>query len=113
MSIPSRKTILGRVIKAGNYLFEKCPYFPCHKELETCNLCYCIFYPCEDTGLGEYVTSKKGGQVWSCMHCSWAHKKETVDNLRQFLSLEKYRGLAPNEMYKAFTGRQKSGQRKA
>ncbi len=107
MPIPSKKIVLGRVVKARNYLFEKCPYFPCHKELATCNLCYCIFYPCEDSERGEYVISKKVGQVWSCMHCSWAHKDETINELRQFLSHDKHRELSAKEMYTTFIQWQK------
>lgn len=101
MPIPKRDIVLRRG-DAKNYLFEKCPWYPCHKELETCNMCYCIFYPCEDKKLGEYVTSSKGGQIWSCMHCNWAHREETVNSLREFLKEEYNRRLAPREMYKAF-----------
>lgn len=101
MPIPSRDILLRRA-DARSYLFEKCPWHPCHKRLETCNMCYCAFYPCEDEELGEYITSSKGNKVWSCMHCSWAHDEATVDGLREFLKDENNRGLDPKELYKEF-----------
>ena len=104
MPIPSRDIQLRRV-DARNYLFEKCPWHPCHKRLETCNMCFCAFYPCEDETLGEYVatrTTGKGKKVWSCMHCCWAHDEVTVDALREFLKDEENRELEPKDLYLAF-----------
>ncbi|MDH3973970.1 MAG: hypothetical protein OEV42_06800 [Deltaproteobacteria bacterium] len=101
MPIPKRDILLRRG-DARNYLFEKCPWYPCHEELETCNMCFCIFYPCEDEKLGEYVTSSKGGQVWSCMNCNWAHREETANALREFLKDKAKRRLGFKEMYLAF-----------
>ncbi len=102
MPIPSKETIVKRIVKAENYIIEACEYLPCHSDLETCNLCFCIFYPCEDADLGEFVTSGKGTEVWSCMDCNWAHRKDTVERLRKFLRNESNRTLAPKEMYQAF-----------
>lgn len=101
MPIPSRDILLRRV-EARNYLFEKCPWYKCHERLETCNMCYCAFYPCEDEALGEYIISSKGSKVWSCMHCSWAHDEKTVDALREFLKDDKNRKLEPKALYYAF-----------
>ncbi|MDT8316393.1 MAG: cysteine-rich small domain-containing protein [bacterium] len=108
MCIPSKDIILRRV-DAKNYLFEKCPWYACHSELETCNMCFCIFYPCEDAKLGEYVISSKGGKVWSCMNCNWAHRVETMDALREFMKNEANRKMGPGELYKAFIKSMKSG----
>lgn len=59
-----------------------CEYFPCHKKLEDCTFCYCPFYPCGDTNLGAYITSKsRQKKVWSCLDCSWIHTKKVVDNI--------------------------------
>lgn len=101
MPIPSRDILLRRV-DARNYLFGKCDYYPCHSELETCNMCYCIFYPCEDKELGEHVTTRKGEKVWSCMDCSWAHDKKTVEDLKEFLRDGENRKLEPKALYEAF-----------
>ncbi len=63
-----------------------CPNYPCHFEGQDCSLCFCPFYPCEDPELGKFVTSRKGGEVWSCMDCFWTHRpevaKEVVSCLR-------------------------------
>ncbi len=107
MPIPSRDIQLRRV-DAKNYLFKKCPWYPCHKRLETCNMCYCVFYPCLDDTLGEFVITRKGTKVWSCMHCSWAHDEATVDKLKEFLKDEKNRKLTPTELYLAFRKWEKS-----
>ena len=101
MPIPDRDVILRRIY-ARDYLFEKCPWYACHKELETCNMCFCIFYPCEDKSLGEYVTSRKGSKVWSCMNCNWIHRKDTMRALREFMKDDKNRRLSPKEAYAAF-----------
>ena len=101
MPIPKREIIIRRA-GARNYLFKKCPWYPCHDDLETCNMCYCIFYPCGDEKLGEYVKSSKGVEVWSCMNCSWAHRSKTGDALREFLKEEENRNLEPKALYEAF-----------
>ena len=53
-----------------------CDFFPCHEELQCCDLCYCPFYPCGDgsTG-GKWIKNKN---VWSCVDCLWIHNKNTV-----------------------------------
>jgi len=107
MCIPPGDTLLRRA-DARSYLFEKCPWYPCHTKLETCNMCFCVFYPCEDERCGEYVTSGKGTKVWSCMDCNWAHSEETVDALREFLRSEGNRQMAPKDMYMAFVESRKT-----
>ena len=60
-----------------------CEYLPCHKALETCDFCYCPFYPCADglTG-GEWIKNK---DVWSCQHCDWVHLEEPCQAIREGL----------------------------
>lgn len=53
-----------------------CEYYPCHYDCQSCLWCYCPFYPCEDTDLGEFVKRKDGSLIWSCMNCKWIHKPE-------------------------------------
>ncbi len=100
MRIPSRDEIMERLTEPG--LDRDCRYMPCHEVLETCNLCFCIFYPCGDTGLGKYVITKKGTTVWSCMMCEWIHKRHVVERLVEFLADERNRSLPPRRMYLAF-----------
>ena len=60
-----------------------CEYLPCHKALETCDFCYCPFYPCADglTG-GKWIKNK---DVWSCQHCDWVHLEEPCQAIREGL----------------------------
>jgi adenosylcobyric acid synthase len=57
---------------------QECDYYPCHFPGLDCSLCFCPFYPCEDDDLGEFVESKRGGQVWSCSKCLWIHRGSVV-----------------------------------
>ncbi|MCL2116547.1 MAG: precorrin-3B C(17)-methyltransferase [Methanobrevibacter sp.] len=60
-----------------------CEFYPCHKELQCCDLCYCPFYPCGDgsTG-GKWIKNKN---VWSCQDCLWIHKKDTINCVKDGL----------------------------
>lgn len=58
-----------------------CEYFPCHYPGQDCTFCFCPFYPCLDDRFGGYVQSRRGGQVWSCIHCILPHKPEAVDDI--------------------------------
>ena len=61
---------------------KACKYFLCHKHLEDCTFCYCPFYPCSDDGLGQRIYSQKLKKyVWSCVNCSWIHRKKTVERI--------------------------------
>lgn len=100
MKIPSKEIIIKRLTE--DYLIQSCDYLFCHNEMETCNLCFCIFYPCEDTNLGGYKISRKGTNIWSCMKCEWIHMKETLERLRVFLMEEENHKLSPGDMYIKF-----------
>lgn len=56
-----------------------CGYNPCHFEGQNCSFCYCPFYPCEDSAMGYFVTSRHGKPVWSCEDCLFCHRDEVVD----------------------------------
>ena len=60
-----------------------CEYLPCHKTLESCDFCYCPFYPCADaiTG-GEWI---KDRDIWSCQHCDWIHLENPCQAIRERL----------------------------
>ena len=61
---------------------KACKYFPCHTHLEDCTFCYCPFYPCKDRELGQRAYSQKQRKyVWSCMNCSWIHRRKTVERI--------------------------------
>lgn len=61
-----------------------CPYFPCHFPGQSCDFCYCPFYPCEDKSLGHWVESSTSGQVWNCARCNLLHEHEIADYLKEF-----------------------------
>lgn len=60
----------------------ECSYRPCHFEGQDCRICFCPFYPCLDNQTaGKYVKGRLGGMVWSCIDCTWIHRKEPVDRI--------------------------------
>jgi precorrin-3B C17-methyltransferase len=75
----------------------ECDYYPCHRELQCCDLCYCPFYPCGDgsTG-GKWIKNKN---VWSCVDCLWIHEKDTVKCVKEGLKniLNKVSDLESNK----------------
>ncbi len=60
-----------------------CTYYPCHFKGQSCDFCYCPFYPCLDRELGTYVESSLGGQVWSCSGCRLVHLPEIAAYLKR------------------------------
>ncbi|MDD1677773.1 MAG: adenosylcobinamide amidohydrolase [Methanomicrobiales archaeon] len=62
---------------------EECPYYPCHFEGQRCDFCYCPFYPCLEVGLGSWVESSTGGEVWSCSDCRLLHEPRITDYLKK------------------------------
>jgi adenosylcobinamide hydrolase len=63
---------------------EECPYYPCHFEGQRCDFCYCPFYPCLEVGLGQWVESSTGGEVWSCSTCTLLHEPRIADYLKKY-----------------------------
>jgi adenosylcobinamide hydrolase len=63
---------------------DVCPYYPCHFEGQRCDFCYCPFYPCLEVGLGSWVESSSGGEVWSCSNCRLLHEPEIADYLNKY-----------------------------
>jgi adenosylcobinamide hydrolase len=61
-----------------------CSYYPCHFEGQRCDFCYCPFYPCLEVGLGTWVESSGGGEIWSCSNCSLLHEPEIADYLKKY-----------------------------
>jgi adenosylcobinamide hydrolase len=59
-----------------------CQYYPCHFKGQRCELCYCPFYPCEDTSLGEWFSSPEN-KVWSCKRCLLNHYPEIVRQIQK------------------------------
>lgn len=62
---------------------EGCRYYPCHFEGQSCNYCYCPFYPCGDPELGSDVKSSQGGTVWSCSGCGLVHYPEVSEYMKR------------------------------
>lgn len=55
---------------------KKCPYHPSHFTGQDCTFCYCPFYPCNDTDLGEMTRSKHDKAIWNCTYCLFIHRPE-------------------------------------
>jgi glycerophosphoryl diester phosphodiesterase len=63
---------------------DNCEYYPCHHFPEQdCTHCFCPLYPCRDTDLGRYVTTKRGKRVWSCIDCRLVHLPQVSRYLAQ------------------------------
>lgn len=63
---------------------KDCQYYPCHFEGQSCDFCYCPFYPCYDETLGQWVASSKGGKIWNCARCRLPHEPGVADYLKKF-----------------------------
>jgi len=58
-----------------------CEYYPCHFEGQDCTFCFCPFYPCLDTTLGEMKKRPSGEEVWSCQKCHLVHQPEVAEEI--------------------------------
>lgn len=59
---------------------NECDFYPCHYEGQSCDFCYCPFYPCGDSSTGGSWIKSKG--IWNCKECLWIHDKETIKCLK-------------------------------
>jgi adenosylcobyric acid synthase len=59
----------------------ECEYGPCHYVGQDCTYCFCPFYPCEDNELGEFIQTKKGDKLWSCMYCHLIHRTSACKHI--------------------------------
>lgn len=72
---------------------SNCAYYPCHHfEGQECTHCYCPIYPCKDTDLGRFVTTKRGKRVWTCIDCRLVHRAEVAKYLTE------HPGASTNEL---------------
>jgi adenosylcobinamide hydrolase len=74
-------------LKEGHWIEwtkKDCPYFPCHFEGQSCDFCYCPFYPCRDETLGQWVKGSGGGRVWNCATCRLLHEPAIAGYLHKF-----------------------------
>ena len=62
---------------------KDCPYYPCHKQIEICEFCYCPLYPCKNTSRGGYWKKVKTGRLWACEKCVYPHLLKNVNTLRK------------------------------
>ena len=56
----------------------KCDYHPSHFSGQDCTFCYCPFYPCEDTDLGDFIVGRHGQKIWNCSDCLFIHRTPVV-----------------------------------
>ena len=57
---------------------RSCDYHPSHFEGQDCTFCYCPFYPCEDTDLGDFIVGRRGQRIWNCSDCLFIHRTPVV-----------------------------------
>ena len=57
---------------------RSCDYHPSHFEGQDCTFCYCPFYPCEDTDLGDFIVGRRGNRIWNCSDCLFIHRTPVV-----------------------------------
>ena len=65
---------------------KKCPFFPCHDDVDefNCLFCFCPLYHMDDCG-GDYIYTEDG--IKDCSNCSLVHEKDNYDYV-----IEKLRG---------------------
>ena len=56
----------------------QCDYHPSHFTGQDCTFCYCPFYPCEDTDLGDFIVGRRGQRIWNCSDCLFIHRTPVV-----------------------------------
>lgn len=74
-------------IKGGHWIEwspENCPYYSCHFEGQSCEFCYCPFYPCKEESLGQWATGSNGGRVWNCAKCRLLHEPPVAAYLKKY-----------------------------
>jgi len=62
---------------------KDCKYYPCHNTLESCDLCYCPLYPCNNYNYGKYIDKEK--KIWDCSKCTFIHDKKTIKVVKAVL----------------------------
>ncbi|MCJ7443436.1 MAG: glycerophosphodiester phosphodiesterase [Methanotrichaceae archaeon] len=61
---------------------SNCEYYPCHHfQDQDCTHCFCPLYPCKDRKLGNFVKTKRGKRVWTCIDCQLVHKPKVAEHL--------------------------------
>lgn len=68
---------------------KDCKYFPCHEDMNDCDMCYCFLYPCkiEETG-GKFIKGKDDKNIWDCSDCNIIHKKEFLSSIKTIVLKE-------------------------
>ena len=60
-----------------------CRFYPCHFKGQRCDYCYCPYYPCKDTSLGQWVEGHTKNQVWNCSNCTLLHEPPVAEYLKK------------------------------
>jgi len=66
------------------WLHDNCQYYPCHFQGQSCDFCYCPFYPCRDENLGQWTSGSNGGRVWNCARCTLLHEPVVASYLKKY-----------------------------
>jgi adenosylcobinamide hydrolase len=63
---------------------ENCQYYPCHFKGQSCDFCYCPFYPCKNEKLGQWAASSNGSRIWNCARCTLLHQPKVAEYLKKY-----------------------------
>ena len=85
IDIPKRKG--GRKHKNYSKVKKNCYAFPCHKNMESCEFCYCPIYHMENCpGTPKYLDNG----VKDCSECLFPHQPENYEKIMLILKNLKY-----------------------
>lgn len=80
---PVERTPKG--FKRSGYPNERCGYYPCHHEGQSCLFCYCPLYDIEDCpGTPKYV-EVEGRKIKDCSDCGWRYDPANEDEVNEIL----------------------------
>ena len=77
-------------MKEGSRFFSnrKCEYYPCHETDEelNCLFCYCPLYHFQHCPGNPVYKEKNGHSIKVCTNCTFPHRAENYDKIRELLS---------------------------
>ena len=76
---------------------SSCGWYHCHFKGQNCSFCFCPFYPCMDTDLGQMIEGKKG-PVWSCQECYWMHRHEVAADFFREMDGRKFDDVSQKDL---------------
>jgi len=79
---------------------KKCPYYPCHKNLENCRYCFCPLYPCGGFSTGGKLARNKNREwIWSCQDCDWVHQNKITEKISKYFKNSSKKNYTPRDLF--------------